>query len=288
MAEKTPKQRRAARAASRRRRRRKNLITILVLLVVVIVAVLLLAHGCRKSGDEPETSSSVTTTEKDHQTDKTEPDENSSDEDSDESEADATASRMTAHPMDVSMDESDGVTCFNGIPVVNKSYSVPEFYTPANLVDIGDGKKLDSTCYDAFLEMAAYAYEDDVILWVASGYRDYAEQQELYNSYAASDGTEAADRYSARPGSSEHHTGLAIDLNEVSDDFGETPEGKWVVEHCAEYGFILRYPQGKEEQTGYMYEPWHIRYVGVELAQEITASGLCLEEYLGITSEYAE
>ena len=105
-------------------------------------------------------------------------------------------------------------------------------------------------------------------------------------SYCAEDGRAAADTYSARPGHSEHQTGLAIDLNDVTDNFGNSREGKWVAAHCHEYGFIIRYPKGKQKITGYMYEPWHVRYVGVKLATKIHDSGLTLEEYLGIDSVY--
>jgi D-alanyl-D-alanine carboxypeptidase len=92
---------------------------------------------------------------------------------------------------------------------------------------------------------------------------------------------------SARPGHSEHQSGLCIDVNSTDFSFGSTAEAAWLEEHCAEYGFIIRFPEGKEDITGYEYEPWHIRYVGVETAQEITAQGLCLEEYLNVTSDYA-
>ncbi|MEG0486259.1 MAG: M15 family metallopeptidase, partial [Oscillospiraceae bacterium] len=103
-------------------------------------------------------------------------------------------------------------------------------------------------------------------------------------------GVEAADRYSARPGYSEHQTGLTYDIGEkgkedvwLTEAFGETPAGKWVAEHAHEYGFIMRYPKGKEEITGYMYESWHFRYVGVDIATEIYKRQGTLEEYLGIS-----
>ena len=100
--------------------------------------------------------------------------------------------------------------------------------------------------------------------------------------------TEAeADRYSARPGHSEHQTGLAFDLNSLDQSFGQTKEGKWIAANSWKYGFILRYPQDKEAQTGYMYEPWHVRYLGKDVAKKVYDSGLCLEEYLNITSVYA-
>ena len=99
---------------------------------------------------------------------------------------------------------------------------------------------------------------------------------------------EAADTYSARAGHSEHQTGLAFDLNSLEESFGETREGIWLREHCWEYGFIIRYPKGKESITGYMYEPWHVRYLGKSAAKSVFESGLCLEEYLNVTSAYAE
>ena len=95
-----------------------------------------------------------------------------------------------------------------------------------------------------------------------------------------------ADTFSARPGFSEHQTGLTIDCNTIDDAFGQTKEAQWLAEHCADYGFIIRFPDGKEDITGYQYEPWHIRYVGVDTAKEIDQLGVSLEEYLGVQSEY--
>lgn len=123
---------------------------------------------------------------------------------------------------------------------------------------------------------------------IISAYRDYATQVALYDRYVARDGQEAADRYSARPGHSEHQTGLVIDLDDhggcyLDGCFGDTPAGQWLAEHAAEYGFIVRYPEGKEAVTGFMPEPWHFRYVGPELAQEMRAQGVTtLEEFFGL------
>jgi LAS superfamily LD-carboxypeptidase LdcB len=108
----------------------------------------------------------------------------------------------------------------------------------------------------------------------------------VYNSYASRDGSAAADRYSARPGHSEHQSGLAFDLNTITEAFGYTPEGQWVAANAHRFGFIVRYPQGKEGSTGYIWEPWHLRYLGVDTATAVYNSGLSLEEYLGITSVY--
>ena len=175
--------------------------------------------------------------------------------------------------------EKDGITYVDGVLVANKTYSLPADYNPGDLLP---------ECEAAFSKMQSDAAAENLEIWNASGFRSYELQQSLYNRYSDRDGKEAADRYSARPGHSEHQTGLAIDLNEISSSFANTDEGKWIAENCHKYGFILRYMQNKEAQTGYMYEPWHIRYVGVSVATDIYNSGLCLEEYYGITSSYAD
>lgn len=170
----------------------------------------------------------------------------------------------------------NGVTYVDGILIANKSYSLPENY----------GNGLTAETQQAFYNMQAAAWNDGISLWICSGFRSYWTQYNLYWSYVNRDGQWAADTYSARPGHSEHQTGLAIDINDASSNFNGTPAAKWIAAHCAEYGFILRYPYGKEDKTGFMYESWHVRYVGKDLARKITDSGLCLEEYLGIDSYY--
>ena len=175
--------------------------------------------------------------------------------------------------------QKDGITYVDGILIANKTYALPASYNPGGLL---------SECSEAFNRMQSDAAAAGLTIWNASGFRSYDLQQSLYTRYSNRDGKAAADRYSARPGHSEHQTGLAIDLNEITSSFANTAEGKWIAQNCWRYGFILRYMEGKEAQTGYMYEPWHIRYVGVEAAEKIYASGLCLEEYYGITSVYAD
>ena len=173
--------------------------------------------------------------------------------------------------------EVNGVTYVNGILIANKTYSLPQSYNPGGLTE---------ECKAAFLKMQADAQNLGVDLFVLSGFRSYQTQNSLYTRYCEADGKELADTYSARPGHSEHQSGLAIDVNSVMQAFADTKEGRWLKENCFKYGFILRYPEEKQSVTGYCYEPWHIRYVGVELATAITESGLCLEEYLGISSQY--
>ncbi|MBQ4353372.1 MAG: M15 family metallopeptidase [Clostridia bacterium] len=168
------------------------------------------------------------------------------------------------------------VTYIEGILVANKTYGLPPSYDPG----------VDPDAKAALDELIAAAAEDDINLWLKSGYRAFETQKMLYNTYVSREGKLEADRYSARPGHSEHQTGLAFDLNSLEQNFGETKEGIWLAEHCVEYGFIIRYPADKEEITGYMYEPWHIRYLGKETARLVSESGKCLEEYLGIISQY--
>ena len=170
----------------------------------------------------------------------------------------------------------DGVTYVDGILIANKTYSLP--------ADFGDG--LDPETYDAFNRMARDAANDGIYLYIISDFRSYQTQNYTYNSFVYDRGVEQADRCSARPGHSEHQTGLAIDVNTTSDYFDGTPEAIWLARNCVRYGFIIRYPKGKEAVTGYKYEPWHIRYLGAQKAAEIANSGLTIEEYYGITSVY--
>lgn len=171
----------------------------------------------------------------------------------------------------------DGITYVNGIMIANKSYALPESYNPG----------VDKNAKAAFEKMAAAAKTEGLSLSICSGFRSYTTQESLYNTYVQRDGKEAADTYSARPGHSEHQTGLAFDINKANDTFANTPEAKWLANHCWEYGFIIRYPQGKESITGYKYEPWHVRYLGEATAKAVYDSGKTLEEYLGIKSVYA-
>ncbi len=171
-----------------------------------------------------------------------------------------------------------GLTYIDGILVVNKTYALPSDYNPG----------VDPDAQAAFDKMQAAAAKEGLNIYISSGFRSYDYQSGLYDRYVKRSGKAEADRYSARPGHSEHQTGLAFDLNSIDMTFADTDECAWVNEHCAEYGFIIRYPQGSESITGYMYEPWHLRYLGTENAKKVYDSGLTLEEYLGIDSKYAE
>ena len=133
----------------------------------------------------------------------------------------------------------------------------------------------------------AGAAEDGITLYATSGFRSYSTQKAIFDRKAAERGEQAANRSVAKPGYSEHQTGLAMDIEGettlgtgLTAAFGESPEGIWVAEHCHEYGFIIRYPKDKTNITGYIYEPWHIRYVGVEAATQIVELGVTFEEYI--------
>lgn len=177
------------------------------------------------------------------------------------------------------MEVIDGVTYIQGVMIVNKTYSLPQSYNPNGLT---------AETKAAFAELQAAASADGLSIYSVSDFRSYEAQDTLYNNYVARDGKEAADTYSARPGHSEHQTGLTIDCNYAGDAFHDTPEAKWLENNAWKYGFIIRFPKGKEDKTGYKYESWHIRYVGKDMAKKIYDSGLCLEEYFGIESKYAE
>ena len=165
--------------------------------------------------------------------------------------------------------------------ICNKYYQLPAGYVPAlELIGNGYGSGyLEPTAAAAFRKMVDAAKADGIYLWSVSPFRSYDTQYSLYHGYAARDGYANADRYSARPGHSEHQTGYGIDINNVSAAFQYTAEYAWLKANSYKYGFFERYPAGKEYLTGYMYEPWHFRYVGVDVATSIVSSGLTYEEF---------
>ena len=175
----------------------------------------------------------------------------------------------------------DGLTSIDGILIVNNSFSLPESY--------GIGA-IQKDTYAEFNNLLTDARTDGVHFSLLSGYRSYRTQKEIYDDYVSKHGKEAADKAVSRPGYSEHQTGYALDLNNAEESFGNTNEGKWLAANCAKYGFIIRYPKGKESVTGRQYQPWHIRYVGPELAKKLYNNGewITLEEYFGISSVYSK
>ncbi|WP_010529293.1 D-alanyl-D-alanine carboxypeptidase family protein [Lentibacillus jeotgali] len=185
------------------------------------------------------------------------------------------------------------------LALVNKDNALPEGFEPINLVvpdvqfpfeDFLPKKQMRQVAATAMEDMFAAADEAGLELYAQSGYRSYDRQDAIFAANVQQHGEEAANNFSARPGESEHQTGLTMDVTspdvnfKLTVEFGETDEGKWLKEHAAEYGFIIRYPKGKEDTTQYQYEPWHLRYIGEKAATEIMEKGITLEEYLGEAS----
>ena len=178
----------------------------------------------------------------------------------------------------------NGITYIDGVLIANKTYSLPSSYAPG----------LQSSIQNAFNNLRSDATSLGYNFYIGSGYRSYWDQKIIYNNYVSWDGQANADTYSARPGHSEHQSGLAIDVCDsnveacITSAFDNTEQAKWLNDNCYKYGLIIRYPEGKSNITGYMYESWHLRYVGVELATKLYNSGnwITLEEYYGIDSKY--
>lgn len=178
--------------------------------------------------------------------------------------------------------------------LVNKEHPIDKGYKPDDLKEIKNfvedrspaSRYMRAEAADAFQQLVDKAAEENIELKMTTAYRSYDFQKLLYDSYVEKEGEDAASKFSAKPGRSEHQTGLAVDVSspsvdyQLSDDYGATSEGKWLASHAHEFGFILRFPKGKEDITGYQYEPWHIRYVGLTAAEEIYKQKLTLEEYL--------
>ena len=185
----------------------------------------------------------------------------------------------------------------NGLFIlVNKQNTVEDWYVPADLVTIERHYAVDreeqcrymrAEAAEAFLKLADDAEAQGIEIVMTTAYRSYNYQNVLWTNAVARYGSEeSANTISARPGQSEHQTGLAVDISSgeigysLEQNFGDTAAGQWVAQHAHEYGFILRYGKDKEAITGYVFEPWHLRYVGKTAAAEINQSGLALEEYL--------
>lgn len=180
----------------------------------------------------------------------------------------------------------------SNLVLVNKDRKLPDGYEPDDLIypsiplngAVKEKTRMRSEAGHALEKLFAGASTDGYTLTAVSGYRSYDRQVALYNNYLATRGEEWTKAYSAYPGTSEHQTGLAMDVsspafgNALEVDFVKTAEGKWLADHAHEYGFIIRYPEDKVEKTHYHYEPWHIRYVGVKYATYLFNNHLALEE----------
>ncbi len=180
--------------------------------------------------------------------------------------------------------------------IVNKTRPLSSDYVPNDLVKpnvslMKDSILMQREASEAIEEMFNGAKDEGIYLSIGSGYRSYSYQKTLYNNYVNRDGEEAANRYSAKPGKSEHQTGLAADIGSTSQEcylkncFKDTKEGKWLKENAYLYGFILRYTEEKEDITGYIFEPWHYRYIGKEESLKVFESGLTLEEYYNLNDQ---
>lgn len=178
----------------------------------------------------------------------------------------------------------NGATYINGILLVNKQYPLSKEFGDNLCTDATSSECLEENTKNAYKEMYKAAQNSGISLPIVSGHRNYEYQSKLYERYVARDGEKKAYMYSAKPGYSEHQTGLSMDLVQASDSFTDTSEDKWLRNNAHKYGFILRFPKGKEHITGYKYESWHYRYVGKEHASIIHERGVCLEEYLGVSN----
>lgn len=169
---------------------------------------------------------------------------------------------------------SNGVTTVGGVVIANKAISLPPEYGSHLSLNA-----VEPNVYTALREMCAAAGHQYVN---RSGYRSYWNQQATFQSNVDLFGLERAEMLSSRAGHSEHQTGLTMDLDSFDQGWGSTTYGKWLADNCWKYGFIIRYPKGKESITGYEYEPWHVRYLGKSTASLVYHSGLTLEEFLNV------
>ncbi|WP_346915801.1 M15 family metallopeptidase [Clostridium sp.] len=192
------------------------------------------------------------------------------------------------------LDDKEKVLEDKEILMVNRDNPLDKNFVPKNLVTpntkfIGNGdpnvNKLEAVAARALENLFQAAKDEGIDLLGVSGYRDYNYQKKLYDNAIMSSGKEYANKYTAKPGDSEHQTGLAMDIlsedyQVLDDGFNNTDASRWIEKNCSKYGFIIRYPKGKENITGYNYEPWHLRYVGKKAAEEIMKNKITLEEYI--------
>ena len=309
------------RLTRRQRQVRRNRIILAcaaaALLIIIIVIISVSMKGCSKSKSEDKNGKS--TTAKVEESTQTKENESTSEETASTNADNSSATTANATSVPASSDSSEfappvvpsgntvskgttskgfqiqeinGATYIDGVLIANKTYALPQDFIPTNPDQPVNADRsstcLDKTLMSAWNTMLKDATAKGLNIYISSGYRSYNYQVNVYNRYVKSDGAAVADTYSSRPGNSEHQTGLCFDLNTIEDSFQYTNEGKWVNDNCYKYGFCIRFPKGKDSATGYQYESWHLRYVGVDLATKLYNNGdwLSLEEYFGITSEY--
>lgn len=168
----------------------------------------------------------------------------------------------------------NGVTTVGGVVIANKAIKLPPEYGSW----LSEGEVTSET-YNALVDMNNHS---DHSYYIVSAYRSYYSQESIFKGWCDIYGFEEASTISSQAGHSEHQTGLTMDLDSLEQSYGNTPEGIWLAENCYKYGFIIRYPKGKDEITGYAYEPWHVRYLGKSTAKLVYNSGLTLEEFLNV------
>ena len=210
---------------------------------------------------------------------------------------DAAATRSGTGPSALSTPSTPAPACSpaDTLFLVDKDHALPPDYAPTDLVkmtqqDASPGAptvvQLRQSAAESLTQMLTDARAQSVNLLSQSGYRSYDYQVQVYGNEVKAFGQAQADRESARPGHSEHQLGLAMDFTtralgyDLNDSFAATPEGRWLAQNAARYGWVLSYPQGKEDLTGYQYEPWHYRFIGVSAAQSFLATGLTLNQWL--------
>lgn len=196
----------------------------------------------------------------------------------------AAAGASTAPAASVSAETGDWM-----LRLASVAHPLPEGFVQPSVTSIdSQGREIDSRIVGAYNSLVNAAKADGINLYPISAFRPHSTQVSLFNARVErarnegySDPVAEAARHVAKPGTSEHELGLAIDFNSVDEEnFKNTAEAKWLAAHCAEYGFVIRYPEDKESVTGIIYEPWHVRYVGTENAKRMTELNMCLEEYV--------
>lgn len=275
-------------------RRRRIFITSAVLIFALIVgiisfAVVKIAKNISASGEKNTTSTvSNTTSSKSKKEDTNE--KNDTGKNTDSFISQIKDGNLVGNAPDINEKGLDAN--YTNLMLINASNPLPDNYDSeirADLVEIDPQyrnnnyvTKIHKSVYPYITAMVKAAQADGVGLKVWSPFRSYADQNVLFQNQVARVGGDEAKAATvvARPGTSEHNSGICADFNMASDAFEQTEMFKWMCEHAEEYGFILRYPKNKQDKTGVIYESWHWRFVGIKMAKEINKSGLCLEEYL--------
>ena len=279
-----------------------NFLCVMMAFVVVFVAVVCISVDKKNDAlreKETAVSQSTQTTEKSESKKPQETEKGEAPDTTKEASSDTTAPETTQpvtaavakpgtmdNPTIITIDEEKWY-----LTLVNSSYRIPDDYEPDLVYVCGSGERLDRKVAEHYEEMYNAAQKEGINLAPCSGYRSYELQERNYNNkvsfyesqgYSNKDAKVKAATIIMPPGSSEHNLGYAMDIVCVDEWFEDTAEFKWLTENAADYGFIMRYPKDKQDITKVIYEPWHWRYVGVELAKELKDSGLVLEEYMGV------